>query len=280
MPGVFVDHTGPPTWCQRAWAGVLFYWPAALSDDSCLRAFAGRDWRRDGDDDPIRLAVDDQRSVNQREGYRVRRVVGLADKVQWHLGPPRLRIEEAAIDLAGRAGSELEALGVLADLCQSRRTTASRLLLTLGKRRRLPRRTWLSEVLRDIENGTCSALEHGYLTRVERAHGLPRGRRQATTLSGGGSIFRDVDYDPLPLLVELDGRLFHDSARQRDRDLERDLDAAVDGRHTVRLGWGQVFDRGCATAARVGSLLRTRGWPGHPHRCSPACPLQAANRRP
>lgn len=26
-PGVYVDHTGPPTWQQRAWAAVLFAAP-------------------------------------------------------------------------------------------------------------------------------------------------------------------------------------------------------------------------------------------------------------
>lgn len=26
--GVYVDHTGPLTWLQRAWAAVLFAWPA------------------------------------------------------------------------------------------------------------------------------------------------------------------------------------------------------------------------------------------------------------
>ena len=41
LPGVFVDHTGSPTWLQRAWAGVLCYWPAALSGTSSLRAAAG-----------------------------------------------------------------------------------------------------------------------------------------------------------------------------------------------------------------------------------------------
>ena len=30
-PGVYVDHTGQPTRTQRAWAGVLFHWPAALA---------------------------------------------------------------------------------------------------------------------------------------------------------------------------------------------------------------------------------------------------------
>src|SRR3546814_8158325 len=31
IPGVFVNHTGPPSWRQRAWAGVLHYEPAALA---------------------------------------------------------------------------------------------------------------------------------------------------------------------------------------------------------------------------------------------------------
>ncbi|MEZ0579568.1 type IV toxin-antitoxin system AbiEi family antitoxin domain-containing protein [Nocardioides sp. MH1] len=29
-PGVYVDHTGPLSWRQRAWAAVLACWPAAL----------------------------------------------------------------------------------------------------------------------------------------------------------------------------------------------------------------------------------------------------------
>jgi hypothetical protein len=72
------------------------------------------------------------------------------------------------------------------------------------------------------------------------------------------------------LLVELDGRLFHDTAAARDSDLDRTLDAAVAGRLTVRLGWGQVSDRGCLTASRIGALLRRRGWSGEPTRC-PTC---------
>ena len=40
-PGVYVNHTGELTWLQRAWAAVLFAWPAALSHDSALRAADG-----------------------------------------------------------------------------------------------------------------------------------------------------------------------------------------------------------------------------------------------
>lgn len=40
--GVYVDHTGPLSWLQRAWAAVLLHWPAALAGASALRAPAFR----------------------------------------------------------------------------------------------------------------------------------------------------------------------------------------------------------------------------------------------
>jgi len=36
-PGVFLDHTGPQTWMQRAWIAVLACQPAALSHASVWR---------------------------------------------------------------------------------------------------------------------------------------------------------------------------------------------------------------------------------------------------
>ena len=169
--------------------------------------------------------------------------------------------------MAADAGSDLDALRVLADACGSRRTTAGRLLASLGDRRRIARRDWLDSILRDIAEGTCSVLEHGYLTRVERPHGLPRGRRQRPEVVARGRIFRDVGYEEYALVVELDGRAFHESVADRDRDLDRDLDAAVERRETVRIGYGQVFDRGCSTAQRIGSILQDRGWTGSPADC-------------
>jgi very-short-patch-repair endonuclease len=124
----------------------------------------------------------------------------------------------------------------------------------------LPRRAWLGEILDDIAEGTCSVLEHGYLTRVERAHGLPHGTRQVARQADRGQQLRDVVYRRQALVVELDGRLFHDTARARDADQDRDLDeAALAGGLTVRLGWGQVFDRPCRTTRRLALLLRSRG---------------------
>ena len=126
-------------------------------------------------------------------------------------------------------------------------------------------------MLRDVAHGTCSVLEHGYLHRVERAHGLPRAERQLRGHASVGVVYRDADYGRV--VIELDGRLFHDSTEQRDLDFERDLDVAVEGRTAARLSWGQVFGRPCSTAGKVGALLQRHGWRGSPCRCGPECGL-------
>ncbi|WP_217702526.1 hypothetical protein [Nocardioides guangzhouensis] len=77
-------------------------------------------------------------------------------------------------------------------------------------------------------------------------------------------------------VVELDGRAFHDSARGRDSDLDRDLVAAVDGLSTTRIGWGQVFGRACRTAWLVGRVLHGRGWTDRPVACPDCTPDELA----
>jgi hypothetical protein len=272
LPGVYVDHTGPPSWIQRAWAGVLLYEPAALGGFSALRAVTGPGWRRCPEDQPIEIVVDLSRNPRRVDGYELRRRSGLDVDVLWNASPPRLRTEEAVLDVAARTVSELDVVGLLADVCQRRRTTAFRLVQALDERQRVPRRRWLRAVLCDIAEGTHSVLEHGYLTRVERAHGLPRGQRQARS-AGGPGRYRDVVYVRYGVAVEPDGRLYHDSADHRHADLERDLDAAVEGLATVRVGWGQVFGGQCRTAARIAVLLQQRGWDGVPRPCGPECQL-------
>lgn len=258
-PGVYLDHTGMPTWLQRAWGAVLFSWPAALSHQSAIRAADGPG-RRGRDETTIHVTVARSRHLVAPAGVRLHRVSDLDSRVLWNLGPPRVRIEDAVVDIAAGAATELDAIAVLAEACGSRRTTALRLLEAVERRPRVPRRGWLTGVLHDVASGTCSVLEHGYLVRVERPHGLPTARRQASGRHGSATVYRDAEYEEFDLVVELDGRLFHDSAQARDRDMDRDLDAAADGRVTLRVGYGQVFDRACATARRVGAVLARRGW--------------------
>lgn len=275
--GVYVNHTGPLTWRQRAWAAVQYAGEgAALDGQSALRAEAGPGWRGCRDEDPIRVAVDARRTVKDAEGVRIRRAAGLAGKVRWEANPPRLRVEEATLDLAMTRTDDHEAFEALARSVRARTTTAQRLLDTLATRSRVSRRQWLTDVLVDIRDGSCSVLEHGYLQLVERAHGLPPSRKQHhETRSNGRGAYRDVDYEAFTTVVELDGRV-HDDPEQRDDDLDRDLDVAVEQRTTLRLGWGQVFERPCATAARVAAVLRIRGWNGVPTPCGPGCVIGTA----
>jgi hypothetical protein len=179
-----------------------------------------------------------------------------------------MRYEEAALDVALGTRGDLDAIGVVARAVQGRRTTADRMQAALAARARAPRRELLEQVLGDVASGSTSVLEQAYLDRVVRPHRLPVGRRQARAVASCGIVLRDVDLRDV--LVELDGRLFHDSAEQRDRDFERDLDAAVVGKGTIRLTWGQVVQRPCSTAAKLSVVLSRAGWPpGAP--CGPSC---------
>jgi len=267
-PGVYVDHTGKPTWNQLAWAAVLLCWPAVLAGSSALRAHEGPGTSRSVG--PIVVAVARDRHPASRAGIRVVRRDHLEQRAQWNLGPPRLRYEEAVVDVAAEARSDFAALAELSKAVQGRRTTAERLMRTIANRTRVPRRDWMTDVLTDVAAGTCSVLEHGYLTRVERPHGLTTARRQVRDRLGAGTVFRDVVYAVGPVF-ELDGRLFHDTTAQRDKDMDRDLLTAVGGQDTVRLSYGQVYDRPCWTAAAVALLLESAGWEGQPRRCGPDC---------
>ncbi|MDT0202916.1 type IV toxin-antitoxin system AbiEi family antitoxin domain-containing protein [Nocardioides sp. AE5] len=274
--GVYVDHTGPLTWLQQAWAAVLLHEPAALSHDSALRAVDGPGRRDRSAGGPVHVAVDRSRTVTRRSGIVVHQMAGFDSKALLHTAPPRIRVEEAALDVAAAAAGDLDAIAVLAGVVQARRTTAPRMLEALAGRARIGRRKLMVDVLGDVAAGTCSALEHSYLDRVERAHGLPSARRQVRD-SLKGPVYRDVEYDDFGLVVELDGRLFHDSAETRDHDMERDLDTALGHRATVRLGWGQAHVRSCVTAEKVGRLLQARGWRGTVHPC-PRCAVVQVRR--
>lgn len=283
--GVYINHNGTPSWIQQAWAAVQFSWPAVLWGPSAVRAVEdagtghgnglGHGWNST---EPIHVAVSLGRHLKAPRGVRLHRLESLDERAQWNLSPPRIRYEQAVLDVALTAGNDVDCVAALARPVQSGRTTATRLQEALTSRARVPRRDWLAGILDDLAAGTSSTLEHGYLELVERAHGFPAADRQVRESTRSGVVYRDVAYAglPQPLIVELDGQLFHSSAKARDRDFERDLDLAVDGRGSIRLTFGQVFDRPCSTAAKVGLVLIRHGWAGRPQPCGEGCPVAEA----
>jgi hypothetical protein len=192
-----------------------------------------------------------------------------SEPVQLHMSPPRVRLETAALMAASRESSGDRAVALLGDLLQQRRTTSARLRTALADLSRLPRHRLLAEVLDDVSTG---ALERRYLRDVERAHRLPRGRRQHRVTAHGRRQQRDVDYPSYGVDVELDGRLGHELWRDRWADLDRDLRSLREGTITLRAGWGQVLQP-CRLADGVAAVLAARGWDGRPIGCGPDCAL-------
>lgn len=263
-PGVYVEHTGPLTWTQRAWAAVLVHHPAWLTRESALPD--------PPPDATIHVAVASHRTVRPVPGVVAHRTARLADRVARMSTLPRLRLEEAVVEVAAGAHDPYAALAAFARLCHTRRTHPRAIADALRGRRGVPARGLLLEMLEDLASGACSVLEREYLVRVERAHGLPRASRQLHSRTAGGVVYRDVGYRAQSVVVELDGRMFHSSPDARSDDLDRDLDTvADDGALTVRIGWRQATRDACRTAHRLARVLQRQGWDGDSVRC-PLCP--------
>lgn len=258
--GVFVNHTGSLSWTQRAWANVMRLWPAALDRESV--------WR---ETPIIHVAIDRNRSLATPPGVELHRLNGFDELVHWLRGPPRIKVPHAALNAAAAHEDTAARVAMLSDVVQRRLTGYRDIQLALAMRPRMRGRAEIELLLADLSNGTNSVLEHAYLTLVERPHGLPTSTRQFVSRAGRRRAERDVFYREFGLIVELDGRTFHDNATARDRDMTRDLDAAIEeAARTVRLGYGQVTRDSCSTAVKVGRLLQQGGWVGDVRRC-PAC---------
>lgn len=261
--GVYLDHTGPPTWDQRAWAAVLLHHPSALTHLSALP-----DPPPDG---AIHVAIDVDHSVRAAPGVVAHRTARWRERLAPHSSRPRLSLPEATVEAAALVADPWEAYTLFCRVCQTRLTTPEAVAGALRGRRGVPRSALLLDLLDDLGRGACSVLEREYLLRVERAHGLPRGDRQDRERTTAGTVYRDVRYAAWGVLVELDGRAFHQGARQRGRDMDRDLEAvATSDDLTLRLGWQQVLRDHCLTARRVVAVLRRRGWEGALTPC-PSC---------
>ncbi len=276
--GVYVDFTGPLPWETRMWAAWLAYGPdAALTGTTALRRYGLEgDWG----DGTIHLAVPHTRRVDRRAGVVVRRSQLFASQLHPTREPPTVRLEVALLTTASLAAAPSRKAAILLDACRQRRTTPQRLLAELESLSQLHRRQVLRQILLDAADGVQSFLEQCYLRRVERAHGLPSAERQVRVVTTGEStdnsarrvVYRDVEYTPYGLIVELDGQLGHSDALSRWRDMGRDNAAATSGRLTLRFGY-QLMSLPCATTAQVVTALHRLGWSGSPRRCSPTCPL-------
>ncbi len=275
LPGVYAVFKGPVPPMTRAWAAVLAGGcEAALAGEAALWLWGVLDVA------PKRLAVcvPWERRVVPPEGIDVMRRRRLAALVHPAGRPPRLRLEEALLDVVDGSPRPSDVVGIVLRATAGRRTTPPRIRAAMAGRKRLRHRRLLCDILGDAAEGVQSALERRYRKDVERAHALPRGERNRAELVPDGrgrrvrNRYRDVRYRRWGTVVELDGLEAHPQWL-RHLDRRRDNSVVVAGDRGLQYGWHEVVSDPCRVAAEVSMVLWRGGWRGVPRPCGPQCPV-------
>jgi hypothetical protein len=258
--GIYLTGATEPSWRSLAWAGVLFGGDAARIGG---RAAAHLEGLIDDPPDEISILIPHGRRLRDHKPWMFLRETG-DFRASSRGNPPRICIEDTVLDLCADR-DPADVVGWVTTSVQRRLTTPERLRRSLDRRYRQRHRHVILDLLSDVAHGAQSPIEVRYAREVERAHGLPRGTRQAP--SGNRQHIRDVDYEDYGVLVELDGRLGH-TGMGRFRDMWRDNSATVENRVTLRYGSVDLYRRPYEVALQVSSVLLRRGWTGSPTRCS------------
>jgi hypothetical protein len=275
-PGVYATFTGPVSPNARLWAAVLHAGTGAqLSHETAAELLRLTDERCP----LIHLTIPAERRIFPRDGTVIHRSSHMEQGWRFARGvPPHTLVEETILDLVDAAVNLDDTVGWITRAFQRNLTSEGNLRRAMDARKRLRWRALLDEVIPMAASGTDSTLEYRYDRDVEGAHGLPPARRQVPfTKPDGTKGFRDRFYDQYGLVVELDGRRYHDD--RRDHDRRRDNAAAAAARATLRYGWEDVTRTQCQTAAQVYVALCKRGYAGTLKPCSPACAALAEAAR-
>jgi hypothetical protein len=271
VEGVYRTLTGPMSDLALCWVALLY----AGSDAALCRESAAWSWKlADALPRPIHVLLPTTRRVLSKESLvSIHYSVHHAARRHPTRIPPVTKLDDTVLDLVDFAPRPADVVDVLTRSCQRRLTTAERLGREAESRKKLAHRELLTDVLTEVSGGVHSPLERAYFRDVERAHGLPRGDRNAREGAAGRRRYRDVRYRRHRLVVELDGSAAH-PIEARDRDDIRDNELVEhEGTATLRYGWTAVVGRSCETALQVARLLRQGGWAGMARPCGPGCPV-------
>lgn len=266
-PRTYVTFTGPMPFPTQVWAAIVYAGGRALASHGTAAYLCGLS---DIQPEVIEVVVEHGHRAGQRPRLRIRQTRLYAEKRHPTLLPPQTRVEDTVLDLTDAANDERFVIDVLLRACQRRLTTAARINLRAAGRKRMRWRQLVDDVLADVHEGVQSALERRYLRDVERAHGLPRGRRNAPEGRPSQRRYRDVRYLRYHLVVELDGRAAHPGEWKEKDDLRDNELLVAEGTVTLRYGWRAVTTEACATAGQVVRVLHANGWRGAMASC-PNC---------
>jgi hypothetical protein len=268
-PGVYALFTGDIGHNAHLWAALLYGGRGAqLSHETAAELLRLTDKKSAF----IHLKIPADREVRPPKGVVIHRSCHMDHRWRFPRGvPPHTLVEETLLDLLETTVNFDDAVGWITRALQRKLTSEERLRQAVAGRKKLRWRDRLDELMATAASGTHSPLEYRYDRDVERAHGLPQASKQAPfTKPDGTRGFRDRHYAEHRLVVELDGKEFHDE-EHRNHDRRRDNAATATTGSTLRYGWRDVTRTPCETAAEVYVALRKRGYSGTLKACSATC---------
>lgn len=267
--GVYLTFTGPPPLSASRWAALLACGPGAvLSHQTAADVHGFSDGLAQGP--LIHVTIPESRREVSPPGVRVHRSRLLPSTAEIRHGVAVTTAADTVLDLVAGTRSADTVVTLVTAACRCRATSVDALLVAMSHRKRQRHRWLVQAVCLDVRDGVESHLEREYLRRVERAHGLPPGRRQFKGRTRRGWIRRDVAYDEYRTAVELDGRRGHEGVGQH-RDAARDNDTTEQTWQTLRYGHGSIFGEPCEVARQVAAVLRNGGWRGELAPCGAQC---------
>jgi hypothetical protein len=168
-------------------------------------------------------------------------------------GRPLTAVERTLVDLAAVTTSLRDVRAMTADVIQRGVTHPARLVAEMARRPSLPGLSRLGRVLEAVSTGARSVLEIELREHMASA-GIPAAMADAPVTGKSGTRYRADNLWPDALLiVEVDGREWHLSPDDWERDLERAADLVDAGFRMLRFTAKAIRLR---TAATVGIIQR------------------------
>jgi very-short-patch-repair endonuclease len=235
--GVLIVAGAPETFEMRATAALLAVDESVLSHQT-----AGQVLDVDVSDELIHLAIPDY-GRSHAYGVKLHRTTLAEEDVVRRKGFPVTSMERTLVDLASVL-SLRDLRRCVEDQLVRRTTTFDRVestfnrLATRGRPGIARMRRLLAEI--DGQPPTESELEAMFVRLLAR-HGLPRPQRQVTfewMEKERGRV--DFLFPHAQLIIEVDGRRFHERSKAFESDRRRDQLALVHGLRTVRFTHRQV----------------------------------------
>jgi hypothetical protein len=207
-------------------------------------------------DGRARVEVTVPQSRRPRAGVELHSSVLSSDEVTAVRGIPVTTVPRTLLDLAGVA-SRREIERAIHEAEVLRLSDALSLADLLARYPRRRGAATIRTVLADRGAGTAatrSELEDRFIELVESL-GLPRPEVNASLHVRGRWVEGDCVWRTQRVIVELDGRSVHGTARAFERDRERDRVLQTDGWRVVRVTWRQLHSGQGALAADLRELL-------------------------